>query len=173
MLQTIATYREGRVKTYGFQVAGDLALFEVRLPARLIAPFAEKIYGLAEFHPVFYLVAAYISFDGLCTAYILIPAKEEKDFLKRVASSGEFEESKTILVTSPVDLIYFQGPHYGDRYGIAETALNTLAQASIPVLMTACSQSCIYLVLAEGGGPKARKSLAKVFEVPHRRPPSR
>ncbi|MBW1999308.1 MAG: hypothetical protein JRJ29_15280 [Deltaproteobacteria bacterium] len=171
MLQTIATYREERVKTYGFQIAGDMALFEVKLGAQGIDSFGEKFLSLAEFHPVFHLVAAHRTIDSPFVLYILIPAQEEKNFLKQILLTGEFEESKTILVTSPVDLIYFQGPHYGDRYGVAKTALNTLAQASIPVLMTACSQSCIYLVLPGAMGPKARRSLAEVFEIP-RKPPS-
>jgi len=171
--QTIATYREERVKTYGFQIAVDLALFEVKLDAQSICPFGVKIYSLAKFHPVFHLVAASTFIDGLFVCYILLPAKDESNFMKYVLLNGDFEESKTVLVTSPVDLIYFQGPHYGDRYGIAETALGALARASIPVLVTACSQSCIYLVLPGAMGPKAKRSLAEVFEVPRKRPSSR
>lgn len=169
VLQTAAIYREDRVKTYGFQVAGDLALFELKLPAELIGRSGEKICSLAEFPLLFHLVAANISIDGLFVLYVLLPARDKENFLKHMLLDGDFEESRTILVTSPVDLIYFQGPHYGDRYGIAETALGTLTQASIPVLVTACSQSCIYLVLPGAMGPKARISLAEVFEVPHKR----
>ena len=68
--------------------------------------------------------------------------------------------------TSPAEMVFFQGPHFGDRYGIVDTALRALAAKGIKMTATACSGSCIYIVLPEGKSEEAVLALSEVFEIP-------
>ena len=69
-------------------------------------------------------------------------------------------------VEAPVELIYFQGPHFGDRYGIADAALGALADAKVPLRAMACSGASVYIVVPEGFARQAGKALSQAFIVP-------
>jgi aspartokinase len=69
-------------------------------------------------------------------------------------------------MTSPVGMIFFHGPHYGDRYGIADAVFKAMADRAIPLLTAGFSGSAVYLVLEEKMIQKARKILEEVFVVP-------
>jgi aspartokinase len=73
---------------------------------------------------------------------------------------------KEIYLSSPVELISFQGPHFADRYGIADSAIKALDNQGIPILIAACSGAAVYLVLPENKLHEARPLLAEAFEVP-------
>jgi aspartokinase len=66
----------------------------------------------------------------------------------------------------PVEVVYFYGPHFGDRYGIAEAALKVLTESGIRATASACSGSCVYLVLPEGQSEEAVRALSRTFEIP-------
>jgi hypothetical protein len=66
----------------------------------------------------------------------------------------------------PVEMVFFQGPHFGDRYGIVDTTLAALAARGLRVTALVCSGSCIYVVLPEGGSQEALLALSEVFEIP-------
>ena len=58
------------------------------------------------------------------------------------------------------------GPHFGDRYGIADSVFRTLTANSVPILAAGCSGSAVYLVLPQGRAQDARQFLSEAFEVP-------
>lgn len=68
--------------------------------------------------------------------------------------------------TAPADLVFFQGPHFGDRYGIADAAVGALSNRGIAITAIVCSGACIYIVLPEGKSEEAVLVLAEAFEVP-------
>ncbi|RJQ64516.1 MAG: hypothetical protein C4530_01970 [Desulfobacteraceae bacterium] len=64
----------------------------------------------------------------------------------------------------------FQGPHFGDRYGIAQAVFQTLKDPSIPVLASEFSQSAVILALPGGAAEAAKERLSEVFQVPSHQP---
>ncbi len=56
----------------------------------------------------------------------------------------------TCQIDQAVELVSFQGPHFGDRYGIADAALNALAVQGVPLLALACTGASVYLITARG-----------------------
>jgi hypothetical protein len=68
--------------------------------------------------------------------------------------------------TSPAELVFFQGPHFGDRYGIADVAVAALAGGGVQMMAVVCSGACIYIVLPEGKSEEAGRVLAETFEIP-------
>ena len=55
----------------------------------------------------------------------------------------------SLQTIAPVELIYLHGPHFQDRYGIAEAALSPLQKADIPILAAGCSGTSVYIVVPE------------------------
>jgi aspartokinase len=71
-----------------------------------------------------------------------------------------------LRVDADVELIYFQGPHFGDRYGIADAAFGALFAADVPVLAAACTAASIYIALPKDTAGRACKALSESFVVP-------
>jgi hypothetical protein len=168
-MQTIAVYWEPRIKTYGFQSSTDMSLIELEFPVQHIPSIGLILYELGRVPIGFHLVAAQASGDEICKIYLLIRRHSESQTLERVRTAEGGKRIHGALVASPLELLHFQGPHYGDRYGIAEAAFKALAFGSVPVLLAACSQSCVCLVLPETRAREAERCLGDVFEVPPRK----
>jgi aspartokinase len=66
-------------------------------------------------------------------------------------------------------MVHFQGPHFGDRYGIADAAFRALTEGDLSPLAVSCSGASIYLVFRQGEAGEAVRLLEKVFEVPRGR----
>jgi aspartokinase len=73
----------------------------------------------------------------------------------------------------PSEMVFFQGPHFGDRYGILEAAVRGLAARRVKMTAAACSGACIYIVLPEGKSEEAVAALSEVFEIPRACGPKR
>lgn len=65
-----------------------------------------------------------------------------------------------------VDLIFLHGPHFQDRFGIADTAFSALASHNIPIRLSGCAGTSMYLVFAGGAGSRALKILNDTFLIP-------
>ena len=91
------------------------------------------------------------------------PAERLLDYLSHDSPAKGGEDVYRI---TPVEILSFQGPHYGDRYGIAFTLLETLKSGGISIIASCCSVSCIYLLLKGGKADVAREILLKNFEIP-------
>ena len=67
-------------------------------------------------------------------------------------------------IDSPVELIYFQGPHFGDRYGIADAAFRALAGQE--VLAAGFSGASVYIVVADKQAQATIECLSEAFITP-------
>jgi hypothetical protein len=63
-------------------------------------------------------------------------------------------------------LIFLHGPHFGDRYGIADAAVGALTKKGIPIVALGCTASSIYLVMPEDQREAAGRSLKEAFLMP-------
>ena len=169
-MQTIAVYSESRIKTYGFQEMTDLSLLELTLGPGHEALRDLHIGDLKVSGIHFHLGFAQMAKDQCLRLYLLIDHPFETEALNRIRNRDPVHGRNAVRASSPVELLHFQGPHYGDRYGIAETTLEALKKEGIPLLAVACSQSCVYLVLPPEGAQQAKRCLSQVFEIPRRRP---
>lgn len=160
-METIAIYWEPRVKTYGFQRFSDLALIECSCLLHEIQSLGDilshDVLHVAE--PKF--IMAQESNHEISFTFCL-PAKEEKGFH---ASLGKTLSANSLRCVSPVGIIFFYGPHFGDRYGIADATFSSLSKAGITVIASGCSSSSVYVVVLQGDMDKAEEALTQTFEV--------
>lgn len=163
-LETKAAYWEPRIKTYGFQRTTGLSLVEITVRSAGIESLGQACCRLGDSGVGFHLVFSRTSSRGLEVS-LLVTAQWAKAIEERMQEfvAGTDEVMRR---TSPAEMVFFQGPHFGDRYGIVDTALRTLAAKGIKMTATACSGSCIYIVLPEGKSEEAVLALSEVFEIP-------
>ena len=163
-LETRATYWESRIKTYGFQRVTDLCLFEMTVGRAEIDSLGRAFCRLGDAGVGFHLVSSRPSSRGL-EVLLLAPAQWAKvieEHLKELAEGSE----KSGGLCSSAEILFFQGPHFGDRCGIVDTTLQALAAKKVRMTAMVCSGSCIYVILPVGRSEEALLALSEVFEIP-------
>jgi aspartokinase len=160
-METIAVYRESRIKTYGFQRATNLALIEFSYPLSQIKYLGEILSqdDIQTLRPRFIIAQ---ETDHEISFVFCLPVKEGRDFHASLKKTPRPTPHRYIY---PVGIIFFHGPHFGDRYGIADATFCTLSNADIKIMASGCSSSSIFLVLVQDDIEKAEEVLAKTFEV--------
>lgn len=163
-LETAAAYWEARIKTYGFHRVPDLCMFEITLDSFKVPLFGRALCEMGEKGVPLVLTFSTATSDGLSTFFV-VPRPFEglvRDHLQEKVGPAD----QVMLRVLAVDIVYFYGPHFGDRSGIAEVANQALAGSAVRATATVCSGSCIYLVLPEGGSEEAVRALSETFEIP-------
>ncbi|NNG01593.1 MAG: hypothetical protein HKM93_19550 [Desulfobacteraceae bacterium] len=161
-METAARYSETKIKTYGFETKTDLCICEFNLE---FEPFKQKdpwLSGTEKGTIPFEMI-----FLGPSGRISVVAANQHRHAVRRLinAMDSNFDDTK-MHVTAPVELLYFYGPHFGDRFGIAENTLNALAQEKIPLIASACSGSSVFLVLPDNYALKAKTVFSILYDVP-------
>jgi aspartokinase len=165
-VETIAVYWEPRPKTYGFSEVKNLSLMNIEIKPGKMTQWGLWFLELADLEVGFHLVLAKYSNHQELRLYILVEKIWADEMLSYIGKRIDLESGKNFKLTSPVELISFQGPHFGDRYGIADSAFKALDGQGIPILIAACSGTAVYIVLPEKKLHEARALLAEAFRIP-------
>jgi len=163
-VETIAVYWENRAKTYGFDTVRGLSLLQVSTQTDGLA----KIGALLQTDnrgPCFKWVLAQPCPQGGLRLFLVLKQEDVpgmEAFINRVVVKGTAIETET---TYPVALINFHGPHFGDRYGIADAALGTLRRKGLPILAAGCTGASVYLTVPDKRSADVITILSTVFET--------
>jgi aspartokinase len=161
-LDITAAYWEPQIKTYGFRKNTGLLLVGMKVRTDLMDCLGQELIHLGNLGIRFLLLFTQVSEGELLTLYVLIQRESENELTEHVRQSA----SVGIEVVSPVDMISFQGPHFGERFGILDAAFQALSSKQIKVIASVCSMSCVYLVLEAGQAERAASALSEGFDVP-------
>ena len=167
-METIAVYWEPIIRTYGFNLAEALYLCQIGVAPDKLAAWGQALQSIADSGPAFRLVWAQSGHGDQVKFFLLCDDNHWSrvhPFLAHHKHLGTLEEVSSPLM---VDLLFFQGPHYGDRYGVLDFTLTPLVEAQVPLLAITCSVATIYLVLPSGWGEQAKRLLSACFEIPRR-----
>jgi len=165
-LETIAVYWEPKPKIYGFKEVTDLSLLNIGIEPGKMSTWGLRLMELADLDIGFHLILAKYSKHQRLRLYMLLEKVVANSVLSYLDKKINLESEKYFRLTSPVELISFQGPHFGDRYGIAYSAFKALDNQGVPVLIAACSGTAVYIVLPEKKLQEAGPLLAEAFEAP-------
>lgn len=163
-LEVTASYWEARIKTYGFHRVIGLSLFDLILDVLALPSFGKAICRMGDEGVPVVLTFSQHTAQRLSVCFV-VPTGFEGRVRGRLQEEVRAGGAGVARIV-PVEVVYFYGPHFGDRYGIAEAALRALAESGICVTAIACSGSCIYLVLLEGESEEAVRALSRSFEIP-------
>ena len=165
-METIAVYWEPKPKTYGFKEVIDLSLMNIEIKPGKMSQWGLMLMELADLDIGFHLILAKYSTHQKFRLYILLEKPWADHVLSYIGRKIDLDSEKDFHLTYPVELISFQGPHFGDRYGIADTAFKALDGQGVPILITVCSGAVVYIVLPEKKLKEARPLLLEAFEFP-------
>lgn len=160
-METIAVYWEPRIKTYGFQKVTGLAILEIACPVHAVESLVE-ILTRDDLHTVTApFILAQESSHELSFLFCL-PEREGEDLRASLEQASVVTSHRYLY---PVGIIFFHGPHFGDRYGIADSAFSALLKAGIETIASGCSSSSVYLVIDQDDIHRAEEVLTEAFEV--------
>ncbi len=151
--ETRAYFQEQKIKTYGFALETGLELTSARCSMDRLDLVGQTIGALDT---KFYFACA-LGHEGDMTLYWLTREQVNK---KACLVTGQD------LIREKADLVSFHGPHFGDRFGIFNTAAACLEEAGLNWVLAGCTGASISLVLPAGQGEAALPALEKGFEAP-------
>lgn len=160
-LETIAVYSESVIRTYGFEVRRGLAL--VTLTPMAAALDLEQAIANAGIPEPDLLMATGLSQPDGTLQIQLVLATGDTPISSREPQEGDPHH---LRVVSPVEVIYFHGPHFGDRYGIAAAAVKELHAGKVACLAMDCTGASIHLAVPDGRGDEAVQHLRRSFSIP-------
>lgn len=168
-MQTVAVYCEPKIRTYGFSVVTDLCLMGFPCASDQLASLGRGIKELGDLETGFTLVFGEVSKDNLFFLFLLAHDRVKGKIANYMQRLLRGDDREPLDLQSPVEVVSFQGPHFGDRYGIAHAVFSALESIPMPVLAAVFSTACVYLVLPKGKGREAKEILEGTFEVPRNR----
>lgn len=165
-METIAVYWESQIKTYGLNEFDGLAHVQFVCSPEQMASVGRVVREMEEPGIRMLLVVGLAAEDGLMGLGLLVGQRWEEGVMHELRSALGEGTAPSLQSTSPVSLIFLHGPHFGDRYGIADAAVGALTGDGIPIIALGCTASSIYLVLPEEERKAAGHSLKEAFLLP-------
>lgn len=171
-VETIAVYREERVKVYGITLRRGLSLATLDLAGQACGELGRCLATLPIDCHRFDLVTGQYSGDDRFQLQLLFDQISQPTLvstLESVLNSSGIagDEARTgLLVRTPVAVLFLHGPHFQDRYGIADVAFSALAEGEIPILLSACAGTSMYLVLSDQLAEAGMELLRRTFLIP-------
>ncbi len=164
-METIAIYWEPIIKTYGLFRSRDLVLLSKVVPPEATADVGRLLAkGGFERQPEIALISVAADSDGSLRLSAAVlpdatgPSSAFHAAWKRIPAIDEAIRS--------VDLLYFQGPHFGDRFGIVHAVQRDLARAGLVPLLLVCAASSVYILLPSGTADRGGTALSCSFQHP-------
>jgi hypothetical protein len=164
-METIAIYRESVISTYGFNLLERLILVHVEVTSGQLSRWGAFLQDIAH-EPAFRLVWSQSCRPDSIKFYLLCDDKQWHKLNPLLIRCTQDKIVTWRRCTEAVDLLFFQGPHFGDRYGIMDFAQKALIEKQIPLLAAVCSVATIYLILPGGRGETAKSELTCMFNIP-------
>ena len=165
-METIAVYWEEKIRVYGLNRQTGLSMHTLVFPADQLALLSGRLAELERFGCEFQLVTLQtVAAGSLQICLVLDRDHSESSVLQLLEDGLQGQNATSARTTSPVELLYLHGPHFQDRYGIAEAAIAPLCKAEIPILATACSGASIFIVVPENRSQHAADCLAETFAL--------
>ena len=165
-VETIAVYWEENIRTYGIQVEKNLCLAQAYILHSQLAAWGQQLADLGRGGTTVRLILAHLHEPEKLLISMVFPEKFEEKLVEFKSRPVVGDVSGSFITDSPVEMLYFHGPHFGDRYGIADMAGHTLQKNDIRYIVMGCSVASVHFVFPENVADGAKKALGSVFHTP-------
>lgn len=163
-METVAVYWEPIIRTYGFEVREGFTLAQLPLSSPGTDTLGQWAALQDDADAELVMAAAAHHADTTLALWVVLGGDA-------AAALRQQAPSHTTLI-HPVDVVHFHGPHFGDRYGIANAALSALDQSGVQLLLMGCTGASVYLAVPGGTGAQAVLGLRAAFTTPDAAPPT-
>jgi hypothetical protein len=159
-METLAVFDEHPIRTYGLQAQEGFCWLTATRPLAGLGDLPDwRTMGQAP-SPAF--VSAWLR-EGRLTLRLCLTRSDLAGMLKALDALGMEAEIPALAVS----LIHLQGPHFGDRYGIAAAALASLAAVGATPLGMGAVLHSLFLVVEPALADEALRGLAQAFSAPN------
>lgn len=160
--EVVASFQEQKPRVYGLEYQDKQELLRVKLDSRKIGEFGACFREFARLGLNLTFLATGPGREKERVAFCL-PLTEEspyKKVLERV-SPGAGTDS-----FGPVATFAMNGPHFGDRYGIASELLDALDKGGVTLLGLSCTIASITGVVPSSLLKPAIEAIEECFDIP-------
>ena len=165
-METIAVYKEERVKVYGITEKTDLALVILGFPVNKTELWGQRIIDFNKPIKRFELVTYHSSDKNIIELHLLFDRKNSSTLNGMLKEWVKVEQDTEFTIKQPVDVLYLFGPHFQDRFGIVDIAFNALLQSNIDILVSGCAGTSMYFVTSPNQGHRGLNILQNTFLIP-------
>jgi aspartokinase len=168
--KAVATYQEKVIKVYWVLPYPDLDLWAASIPsATILGNIADVLIKLGELGLTlpFLIAMPRLQTDELLIAFSTARsqgAKDQGSDVRRLLS--EHIPGVRPMRLTPVAGIFLHGPHFGDRYGIANTLVEALERVHVTILALSCTISSISVIIRQQELTQALLVLSERFDGP-------
>lgn len=158
-METVAVYFERPLRTYGLEAQAGCRLLEVSCPRERLEDLLAALGALQPPAGLHFCTAAWAG--ETLSLRACLPVPEAARVATALAGAG-------LQPQAPVEasLVHLQGPHFGDRWGVASEALAGLAEAGVEPLGLAGVVHSLFLALPPQDARAGLAGLAKRFRAP-------
>lgn len=162
--EVVASYQEKKPKVYSLGWQEEQNLFRVKLNLRDLSHMGDAFINFAEQGFLLpFLTSCPSDTHGELNLSLCVPDYDQKKYPDLIKES--LPEAVTTMV-APVAVFAMNGPHFGDRYGIAKELLKTLDSAGVELLALGCAIASINGVVPAAQLELATNAIEQCFEVP-------
>ncbi len=162
--EVVASYQEKRPKVYGLEYQEGQELLQLESRGGHVGPVGTALKELAGLGLYLTFLATSPSHEkGKQKLFICLPTSEHHsniEIISRIATEAEIE------TVSPVATFSMNGPHFGDRYGIASELLRVLKESDVDLLALNCTIASIIGVVPSPQIQPTIHAIQRCFEVP-------
>lgn len=171
-METIAVYWEPIIRVYGFEIIPEASLLRITLPLEELGFLGQHITQLQSSETSF-LLAMFQYIDSRYGEMCCVVKQEHADTCRSLLEKSLKNHAGWSMESIPaVESLFFHGPHFQDRYGIIDAAMQVLTEHDIEVLAAGCAGTSIYLITPCGAAIAAKTLLAEAFTIPQHTTPS-
>jgi len=162
--EVVASYQERKPKVYALEWEGEQDLLQVKIKKDNLQAVGEAFKGLSQLDfPLTFLITTPSKEDAATNLLFCIPHSdmpESAEILKGLPDGTVGPRVPRVASFS------MNGPHFGDRYGIANELLTTLEEVPVRLLGLSCSIASISGVVPAEQIHSTLLAIQRCFEVP-------
>jgi aspartokinase len=165
LLQDVrCAYHEQIITIYDFTHREDMDLWNITLPLKRLGDLGATLLELNQFQlrMPFLVSTSRPDEENIYFAFLFEASHHDK--VEQILAKNLPDLDFSCL--SPVSVFFLHGPHFGDRYGIADALLTALRKAGILLLALSCAVSSISVVVPGNDSNRTIKVLNSVFQTP-------
>jgi aspartokinase len=165
-VETVAVYQEERVKVYGISRKVDLALVIISFPIHRVHLWGRRIMDFNLFIKRFELVTYHASDKNRTELHLVFDCENSSKLGDTLGDLTKDEQETDFAFQQPVEILYLFGPHFQDRFGIADIAVHALTTNKTDILISGCSGTSMYFVTPNNQSKDGLKTLTDTFVIP-------
>jgi len=163
-VETAAVYWEPRIRIYGMEVLMDLRLLRLEMPAPLLQ--SDSFSQMASLPGKFRSLMLQKADHGRIALTLVADSKMSEEIGALLQQLADSDPKQRRFAVSAADLVCFHGPHFQDRYGIAEMCYAEVCRSNLAIEAVACTGTSVYFATSAGQGQRLAECLRNICILP-------